>query len=244
MKKIFAVLLLITMGHIASANEIYITQIGDNLDLDITQDGQNNEVGDSTTDMILNGDDMTFSITQTGDTNTIDATIKGTDYTGTWQFTGNSNTVDLLCSSTATGNCDTVTLNITTNGDSNTFDIQIGETNTADGASVTFTIDGDGNVLLAEVDGEDATVNVTVDNSASLATGTNTDSTTTYTTGQGGVLVEIDQSGNGDVNGHSVTLDITGGGSSYTVTQSGIYDNKVDGTFTGDNQDVDITQSD
>ena len=94
------------------ANDIYIEQVGDGLDLDITQDGQNNEVGDSLTDMILNGDNMTFSITQTGNTNTIDATIKGSTHTGTWAFTGNSNTVELLWSSTSSGECDTVTLNL------------------------------------------------------------------------------------------------------------------------------------
>ena len=57
------------------ANEIYITQIGDSLDLDISQDGKDNKIGDSTTDAGLYGDNMVFSITQTGDTNTIDAII-------------------------------------------------------------------------------------------------------------------------------------------------------------------------
>ena len=42
----------------------------------------------------------------------------------------------------------------------------------------------------------------------------------------------------------TVTLDVTGGGSSYTIDQSGIYDNTVNADFDGDNQDVDITQSD
>src|SRR5210317_1417333 len=109
------------------ANDIYIEQVGDGLDLDITQDGQNNEVGDSTTDAGLFGDNMTFSITQTGNTNTIDAVIRGATYTGTWSFTGSDNDVALLCSSTTAGDCDTVTLNITTSGDNNTFDFAIGE---------------------------------------------------------------------------------------------------------------------
>jgi len=50
----------------ALANDIYIEQVGDTLDLDITQDGANNVIGTSTTDVNLDGDDMTFSITQTG----------------------------------------------------------------------------------------------------------------------------------------------------------------------------------
>ena len=71
----FVIGLALGYSSLAIANEIYIEQIGDNLDLDITQDGQNNEFGDSTTDALLDGDDMTFAITQTGNTNTIDAKI-------------------------------------------------------------------------------------------------------------------------------------------------------------------------
>ena len=97
-KKLLFSLCLILFSYNAYANDIYIEQVGDGLDLDITQDGQNNEVGDSTADAVLNGDNMTFAITQTGNTNTINATIKGASYTGTWVFTGNSNAVDLLCS--------------------------------------------------------------------------------------------------------------------------------------------------
>ena len=99
-------ILSLVLASAAYANEIYITQIGDTLDLDITQDGSGNEFGDSTTDVTLDGDDMTFSITQTGDSNVIDAVIKGNTYTGTWQFTGNSNTVDLKCDATSGVNCE------------------------------------------------------------------------------------------------------------------------------------------
>ena len=49
----------------AIANDIYIEQVGDTLDLDITQDGANNVIGTSTTDVNLDGDDMKFAITQT-----------------------------------------------------------------------------------------------------------------------------------------------------------------------------------
>ena len=47
--------------------------------------------------------------------------------------------------------------------------------------------------------------------------------------------------GNGDSNGHTVNLDITGGGSTYNVTQSGVNDAVVDADFSGDEHDVDIT---
>ena len=75
MRSILMILAVLAVSSTAFANEIYIEQVGDNLDLDIVQDGENNEFGDSTTDATLTVDDMTFSITQTGDTNKIDAII-------------------------------------------------------------------------------------------------------------------------------------------------------------------------
>ena len=225
----------------ALANDIYIEQVGDSLDLDIVQDGQDNVIGTSTTAAILEGGSMTFSITQTGNFNTIAATIKGVNYEGTWDFSGDSNTVDMLC--------DDVKVDITVGGtslsDSNDFKVYVGETADAEGLIASFTVDGDGNVFDIDVDGTNADITVTVDSTATLATGTVTSANdATLTSGSGGNIIDIDIDGNGDVNGHSVTLDITGGGSVYSVTQSGIYDNTVDATFDGDSQTVDITQSD
>jgi hypothetical protein len=230
-----ALLMAIPSSWILS-NDIYIDQVGDSLDLDIVQDGQNNVIGTSSTDVTLAGDNMTFAITQTGDSNTIAAVIKGTTYTGTWSFTGSSNTVDLLCSSGTTGDCDTVTLNISTTGDTNDYTIYIGETTDASSSTVAFTVTGDNSVFVNDIDGVSAAVTVTVNNSTSLAT--------TSANSDEGNAVTIDIDGDGDSAGHTVILDVTGGGSTYDVTQSGIYDNYVDATFDGDSQDVDITQSD
>jgi len=236
MKKWIMILLLSFVSTSVFANDIYIDQIGDTLDLDITQDGSNNEFGDSTTDATLAGDDMTFAITQTGNTNVIDAIIKGTNYTGTWTFTGNSNTVDMKCSSASTGNCDDVTVNITTTGDDNAYTVYVGETATADNLVAAFTVTGDHNTITADVDGTSGAVTLVMDNSASLSTNS--------TDNDEGNAVAITMSGNGDSNGHTVDLDITGGGSTYDVTQSGTADATVSATFSGDDQDVDITQSD
>jgi hypothetical protein len=239
----FYALVLASILHLtpAMANDIYIEQVGDTLDLDITQDGTDNVIGTSTTDVNLDGDTMTFAITQTGDLNTIVADIQGGQYTGTWVFTGDSNAVDLSCDSTSGTNCENVTLNITTTGDSNTFDFNIGDTADADSADITFTITGDGNVIESDVDGKNADITVTMNNSSSTATGGAT-SGLLSSSGSGNV-VDIDVDGDGTT-GHTINLDITGGGSSYTVTQSGINDNTIDADFSGDNQDVDITQSD
>ena len=226
----------------AWANDIYIEQVGDTLDLDIIQDGTDNVIGTSTTDVNLDGSNMTFAITQTGSLNTIAADIQGNTYTGTWVFTGDSNAVDLSCDSTSGTNCENVTLNVTTSGDSNTFDFNVGDVSDADGSTINFTVTGDGNVIESDINGKSVALTVVMNNSASTATGGAT-SGLLSSSGSGNV-VDINVSGDGDVGGHTINLDITGGGSSYTVTQSGINDNTVDADFSGDNQDVDITQSD
>jgi hypothetical protein len=236
MRSLWILMIMLTMfGFSAAANEIYINQVGDSLDLDIVQDGQDNQFGDSTTDASLTGNDMTFSITQTGSYNDIAAVINGNSYTGTWAFTGDYNTVALTCDSTGT-NCENITLNITTTGDTNDYTFAIGGTADADGSTIAFTVTGDNNIVDTTVDGKSVALSVTVDNSASLAT--------TSANSDEGNKITINSSGNGDTVGNAVTLDITGGGSTYDVTQSGIYDNTVDATFNGDSQDVDITQSD
>ena len=179
---------------------------------------------------------MTFAITQTGNTNTIAAVIKGDTYTGTWAFTGNTNTVDLLCSSAATGKCDTVTLNITTTGDDNDYTIKIGESADSDNAVVNFTVTGDNNILTPTINGKSAALTVTPNNASSLST--NSDA------GDEGVAITTTQTGDGDSQGHGITLDVTGGGGKIDITQSGIYDNTVDLTIAGDDFDVDISQTD
>lgn len=224
------------------ANDIYIEQVGDTLDLDITQDGQDNVIGTSTTDVNLDGDTMTFAITQTGSFNTIAADIQGNTYTGTWAFTGDSNAVDLSCDSTTGTNCENITLNITTTGDSNTFDFNVGDVSDADGSTISFTVTGDGNVIESDIDGKSAALTVVMNNSASTATG-GASSGLLSSSGSGNV-VDINISGDGDSAGHTVKIDSTGGANSFTVTQSGIYDNTIDADFSGDDQDVDITQSD
>ena len=47
MKTIISVIMFLLMTSLSYANDIYVTQSGANLDLDITQDGANNTVGNS-----------------------------------------------------------------------------------------------------------------------------------------------------------------------------------------------------
>jgi hypothetical protein len=217
---------LMLVASTAMANDIYIQQSGDNLDLDITQDGQNNVAGNSTTAMSLTGNNMTFSISQVGDGNVIEATINGATYTGNINLTGGLNTVDLDCTS---GNCDTVSMSIDVTGDSADVTVNLGST--ADASDYTGTIDitsaaSETFTLTVNAAAADADIDIT----NSLGTVGNTSS---YT-----------QTGDGDTNGHSLTHNHTGDGAVINMSQSGIYDNKIDVTTSGDNATIDITQTD
>ena len=239
MKRFFSALVLflaIGLNGAALGNDIYITQVGNSLDLYIIQDGQNNVIGTSSQAVILgsqgstSADSMTFSITQTGNTNTIAAQIQGASYTGTWNVTGNSNAIDLKCDSLAAGNCATVTLNITASGDSQSYDIDIGETADAGSSTVSFNVAGNGHVFDTDIDGVSSALAVTVTNNSSVVSGGNT--------------FDIDMLGNGDVAGHTQNLTVHGRGNTVKVDQRGNYDNHVTLSTTGDSGDINIAQDD
>ena len=209
------------------ANDIYVTQSGATLDLDITQDGSNNTVGNSTTASSVIGATTNLDIDQIGDSNVLTFDVNGATYTGTFSVTGNSNNIDFKCDSDGTGSsCATVTSSVTMVGNSNDIDIDVGETADAAGSAVTITsaASDDSNVIAATVDGTSAILTITVDGDTN------------------NWLVDID--GNGDVNGHTYIHTHTGGIADVDVVQSGVNDNMVTLTTSGDNHDIDISQTD
>ena len=228
MKRLLTTLLLsagIAFG--AYANDIYVTQSGDTLDLDITQDGQNNTVGNSTTSSSVIGATATIDIDQVGNSNVLTFDVNGATYTGTFNVTGNSNNIDMNCDSTGNNSsCGTVTASITMVGNSNDIDLDIGETSDSAGTTATITSAGsdDSNVIAATIDGTSAILTITVDGDTN------------------NWLVDID--GNGDVNGHTLIHTHTGGIADVDIVQSGVYDNMITLTTSGDNHDIDISQTD
>jgi len=211
------------------ANDIYIQQAGDNLDLDITQDGQNNVAGTSSTGIALDGNTMTFNIDQVGNSNVVSAIINGNTYTGNIDLTGDSNDVALLCDSSDAGNCETVSMSIDVTGDSADVNVSIGES--ADAQSFIGTIDitsaADETITLT-ADGKSAVVDIDITNS----------------TGSAGNTATYDVNDDGDINGHTLTHSHTGDGAVINMTQSGLYDNIINVTTSGDNANIDITQDD
>ena len=63
--------MLMLMTSLSYANDIYVTQSGASLDLDITQDGSNNTVGNSTTASASTGATTILNIDQIGNSNVI-----------------------------------------------------------------------------------------------------------------------------------------------------------------------------
>lgn len=231
--KLKAIIFSLFFASPASANTIYMDQIGDNLDIDIVQNGEDNSIGTSTADAVFNGSNMTFSITQTGSYNAIAATINGDTYTGVWDITGDNNNIALLCDSTdSNSSCGTVTANITIDGDSQDIDLLFGETADASNLIANITIDGDGNILAMAVDGTSVVATLTIDNT--VLSGTDGTANT----------VNVTISGDGDVGGHTYIHEHTGGGATINVTQSGTNDNLIDMKTHGDSANIDVTQSD
>ena len=226
MNKILSIVMFMMMTT-AYANDIYITQSGATLDLDILQDGENNTIGNSTTSSSVIGATTNFDIKQVGNSNVITFDINGANYTGTWDITGNSNNIDFNCDSTnGNSSCGTATANITWTGSSSDIDLDIGETSSANNATVNITgaSGSDSNVVAASIDG----------NSVILTLSVNGD-TNNY-------LIDID--GNGDSIGHTLVHSHTGSIADVDITQSGVYDNMITLTTSGDNHNIDIIQRD
>jgi len=227
MKKIIAFIMLMFISLSVYANDIYITQSGSNLDLDVTQDGQNNTVGNSTTSSSVAGATTNLAITQVGNSNVLTFDVNGATYTGTFSVTGDSNNIDFNCDSTnGNSSCASATASIVWVGSSNDLDIDIGET--ADASNATVSITGasgsDSNVVAATIDGTSVIMTLSINGD-----------TNNY-------LIDID--GDGDSAGHTLVHSHTGSIADVDITQSGIYDNLINLTTSGDNADIDISQTD
>ena len=227
MKTIISVIMFLMMTTWSYANDIYVTQSGNALDLDITQDGENNTIGQGGLNSTSTGATTVLNIDQVGDSNVIKYQINGANYTGVINLAGNSNDVDLNCDS-ANGNssCGTVNAVINMTGSSNDIDLDIGETASAAEADVDIVgqSGSDSNTIAATVDGTSAILTITVNGD-----------TNNY-------LIDID--GNGDVNGHTLIHSHTGGIADVDITQSGVNDNMLTLTTSGDNHNIDIIQRD
>ena len=228
MKKIINYIMFVMLMAIpVSANDIYVTQSGASLTLDVLQDGQNNTIGNSTTASTSTGASTNLNIDQVGNSNVITYQINGASYTGVVNLQGNSNNVDLNCDSTGNNSsCGTANAVINFTGNSNDIDLDIGQTSAATSADVDIVgqTGSDSNIVAATVDGTSAILTITINGDSN------------------NYLLDID--GNGDINGHTLVHSHTGGLADVDITQSGINDNIINLTTSGDSHNIDIIQRD
>ena len=228
MKKIINYIMFVMLMAIpVFANDIYVTQSGASLTLDVLQDGQNNTIGNSTTASTSTGASTNLNIDQVGNSNVITYQINGASYTGVINLQGNSNNVDLNCDSTGNNSsCGTANAVINFTGNSNDIDLDIGQTSAATSADVDIVgqTGSDSNVVAATVDGTSVVLTITVNGDSN------------------NYLLDID--GNGDINGHTLVHSHTGGLADVDITQSGINDNIINLTTSGDSHNIDIIQRD
>lgn len=227
MKTLIKFVMCLMMFSPVLANDIYVTQSGNTLTLDVLQDGQNNTIGNSTTASTVTGATSNFNIDQVGDSNVLTFDINGASYTGTFSTTGNSNNIDFNCDSGGSNSsCATVTASIIWVGSSNDLDIDVGETADATGANITISgaSGSDSNVVAATIDGTSVIFTLSVNGDTN------------------NFLVDID--GDGDSAGHTYIHNHTGSIADVDITQSGIYDNMITLTTSGDNHNIDIIQRD
>ena len=228
MKKIINYIMFVMLMAIpVFANDIYVTQSGASLTLDVLQDGQNNTIGNSTTASTSTGASTNLNIDQVGNSNVITYQINGASYTGVINLQGNSNNVDLNCDSTGNNSsCGTANAVINFTGNSNDIDLDIGQTSAATSADVDIVgqTGSDSNIVAATVDGTRAILTITINGDSN------------------NYLLDID--GNGDINGHTLVHSHTGGLADVDITQSGINDNIINLTTSGDSHNIDIIQRD
>ena len=94
------------------ANDIYITQSGNSLDLNITQDGENNSIGTSSTRASLDGDNTDITIVQETDGASIGLSVDG------------DNTTMIVKQKCHNGNlCNSDTMDIDITGNNNSMEL-------------------------------------------------------------------------------------------------------------------------
>ena len=153
MHKIFLILLMSAGLSPAFANDIYITQSGAGLNLDLIQDGQNNVMGTTSARMTLTGTTSVLYAKQTGATNVLTLDLEGTSLNANMAVTGDTNDVVLKCNAGSSSSyCDNWTADIDITGDSSNIDIDVGTTAASSASNVVVAATGDSTTVNLDID--------------------------------------------------------------------------------------------
>ena len=178
----------------ASANEVYVEQVGSGSTVNILQEGSDNRIGTSLVPAYIGSGSNTVNIDQVGSNNELDMVVNGASTDVTVSTTGSNNIQEIQCGTTGSAGCGGSVITQTIAGDNNTVKQLLGA-----GANHTSTI---------SVTGDTNTVTHT-----STATGvTSADITVTGNTN----TVAVTQSG---MLNHSVTVNSNGNLNNISITQ-------------------------
>jgi len=226
------------------ANDIYIHQAGDNIDLTIVQDGANNKITGSGGRAIVSGNNTSTTFTQTGDNNQVWSYMSAGNGQQTITQTGNTNYAVSDCHG---NNCSTT---ITQNGNNNLANLEFGnggdsdQTGTitqdgnynaagmeANGDDNTFVIDQDGNnnsiggITSAPITGDDNTLSITQDGDYMAFEGHLIGSNNSLTSFQGG-----------GANSSFIRVSTVGSNNTGNLRQGKKMDGSVDGNDSGNHE--------
>ncbi len=216
--------------NIASTNRVFVDQSGDNVNVNITQDGSANKQGSAARPVYLRGIDQKLVTRQIG--------------------TGNE--IMLEAVNATTGASQGVTITIQQIGDNNKVDAACGYGNASDGttaltgckaADLNWKFTGNSNELQFRGTGEDLKSAVTVTGNLNKfyidAIG-NKHSQTLMVAGDSNEF-NLNQRSTGAA-GSSVWVDVTGNSNKFTVSQTGTVDNVLNIKSVGNSGIWNITQ--
>jgi len=199
--------------NISSTNRIFVDQSGDNVNVNMTQNGSGNKAGSAARPIYLRGIDQKLITIQTGASNEImleavnATTGSGQGVTITIQQIGDSNKVDAACGygnasdgTTALTGCKAADLNWKFTGDSNDLQFR----GTGDDLKSAITVTGDLNIFRIDAIG-------------------NKHSQTLMVVGDSNEF-NLNQRSTGSA-GSSIWIDLAGNNNKFTVSQTGTIDN-------------------
>ena len=245
------------------ANEIYVNQVGDNTNVNITQDGENNQIEglSGTGDATLSGNNKTVTFSQTGDTNQIRTWTHGGNQQMSLTQDGNNNISNL----DNHGNNNNISVNI--DGNSNTTHSEIGNGGDNDN-NMSLTVDGNSNSVYQEIlNGDYNNVDIQIhkqdNNYAYVTVNGNSNNVKAWQGKHEDGTVDSDETGDNDVywivvgdsnslasyqtddnsdGGQHIANYITGNSNNVKHTQRGSGDHDGFIEIDGDSNDVDLLQ--
>ena len=223
------IILLAFLGFIVKAdNEIYINQVGSDLNLDVEQLGGSNLIGGldavsgQMTALELAGGSMTLDINQLGDSNKFIGDIVLDSLVGFFEFDGDSNTFEIQVDPTDTYSADGGNYYVDVTGSSNDFELKVATNALAEYLDLDWVVNSDENTIDYKVDIDGATSYIDIDGDSN----------------------NVVYNGSGYADGYFY-LDQTGSSRAFNITQSStLASDWLKIISTGNNGTVCIIQSD